>query len=164
MKPFEEIFSKTEVFLNSKGVNPEIFRANRTTESLVKSFEKRFHLSLPENFSEFYLNFSDGYSFIWENGEEVGGGLIIPSLDQLAVNHQRWQKNVRDFLDDPRSLDGCVAPEFRASAFEVWTQMLSWLPIGTSQNFCLTGHDSPSARQLVFGGEVWQVRYREMGG
>ena len=137
---FGDIFDSTTDFLRVNGISPKVFKSNKATYSDVKKFHQQTGVRLPENFSVFFTEFADGFEFAWEKSEDEWGVFSMPSLKQLSKERQEWERNVRDFLDDPNSLDKCIDPPFRAEAFEIWRRMNSWIPFwndGSGDHFCV---------------------------
>ena len=154
MSAFADIFDSTSAFLRSKGVALEVLKRKKATHSDVDLFRRQTGVSLPASFSAFFTDFADGFDLRWEKGENTFGAISIPSLQQLAEKRRNMARNVRDFLDDPNSLDRCVAPEFRAEAFHVLRTMESWVPFwdeGNGDHFCV---DASSGR-IVYDQHDW---------
>lgn len=140
MDSFAEIFDSTTAFLKSKGVFPEINKGKRATAKAIEKFNAQTGIALPGDFSAFFTDFADGFQFRWEKGEESFGIFSMPTLKQLAKDRLDWERNVKDFLEDPNSLNGCVREPFRVDAFQIWRNMLPWVPFwdeGNGDHFCL---------------------------
>jgi len=154
MNTFAGIFDSTTAFLQKKGISPEISKGRKAEHRAVEQFQKQTGIYLPENFCAFYTDFADGFKFWWEMSDEVWGAFSIPSLLELAEKQQNWKRNVRDFLDDPTSLNQCVKPSFRPKAFQIWQKMESWIPFwdeGNGDHFCV---DTPGG-QILYDQHDW---------
>lgn len=140
MNAFAEIFDSTFAFLRAKGITANVSKGRTASRASVADFHKQTGIQLPESFSTFFTGFADGFDFRWEQNEDVWGSISIPCLRDLAARQQDWRRNVRDFLDDPTSMERCVKPTFRIEAFEIWRRMDSWIPFwteGDGDHFCV---------------------------
>lgn len=154
MNAFADIFESTTAFLHSKGITPQLSKGNPAGPNAVERFQKQTGLQLPSNFAAFFTNFADGVWFGWEKSEDIWGGISIPSLNELAAQQEEWQRNVREFLNDPKSMDHCIDAPFRAEAFEIWRRMDSWVPFwdeGNGDHFCV----DPFTGQIVYDQHDW---------
>jgi hypothetical protein len=154
MSAFADIFDSTAAFLRSKGITPEVSKAKKSTHTAIEGFHKQTGISLPDNFSAFFTDFADGFEFRWERSEDEGGIILIPGLTRLSKQQETWQHNVRDFLRDPHSLDGCIDAPFRPKAFEIWRKMESWVPFldeGDGDHFCV----DTATGQIVYDQHDW---------
>ncbi len=140
MNPYADIFDSTSSFLKKKGAHIEITKGKKASSREVELFLEKTGVALPKSFSSFYTDFSDGFDFRWVQTDEVYGIFSLPSLESIAETRLSWERNVRDFLEDEHSLDKCVEEPFRADAFAIWEQMLSWVPLWNEESgdhFCL---------------------------
>jgi cell wall assembly regulator SMI1 len=154
MSTFADIFDATATFLRAKGISPQVSKGRRASQSAVERFREQSGLALPESFAAFYTDFADGFDFSWQKTERERGAFSIPTLKQLSKDRRAWETLVRHFLDDPRSLDRCIDPPFRAEAFEIWRKMTSWVPFwdeGNGDHFCV---DTSNGR-IVYDQHDW---------
>lgn len=154
MSTFVEIFDSTAKFLHERGISPEVAQGKKALLADVERFRKQTGVSLPESFSSFFTDFSDGFVLNWEKTEDEWGTFSMPSLDQLSSERLDWERNIRSFLDDPNSLDKCIDAPFRAKAFEIWRRMESWVPFwdeGNGDHFCV----DVATGQIVYDQHDW---------
>jgi hypothetical protein len=154
MSAFADIFDSTSAFLRAKGIPTKVSKGRVAEKTSVQQFQKQTGMALPESFSGFFTGFADGFQFSWEKNEDIWGSISIPSLKELAGQQQEWKRHVRDFLEDPKSMDQCIDPPFRAEAFEIWQRMESWIPFlgeGNGDHFCV---DSLSG-QIIYDQHDW---------
>jgi cell wall assembly regulator SMI1 len=154
MNPYTAIFDPTASFLKKKGAHVEIAKSKKASSYNVELFLQKTGVALPESFSSFHTEFADGFDFRWMRSEEVYGIFSLPSLESMAETRLSWERNVRDFLEDEHSLDKCIEEPFRAEAFAIWKQMLSWVPIwdeGNGDHFCL----DITTGQIVYDQHDW---------
>jgi len=140
MNTFADKFDSTAAFLRANGVSPKLSKGMKASLADVEMFKKKTGVVLPESFFTFHTDFADGFEFRWEKTEDEWGCFSIQSLEQLAEDRLNWDRNVRDFLDDPTSLDRCIESTFRAEAFDIWRKMRSWVPFwdeGNGDHFCV---------------------------
>ncbi len=150
---FSTVFDDVSRFLESKGVHAQTSFKPRASASEVRVFNKTTKLELPDSFAKFHTDFSNGYEFRWEGGEEMGL-FSIPSLSDLAIRRAEWLENVSQFADDSNSMDLCIKPPFRQRAFEIWQQMKLWVPFFDEPDgdaFCL---DTTNG-EIVFDKHDW---------
>lgn len=136
---FSKAFDNVVNGLRSQGVEPAIERHPVASIDEVSDFEQATGVRLPESFAAFYTTFANGYSFEWSDGEE-DGRFCLPSLNALADFRSEWIDRVREFADDPTSMDQCIDTEFRPQAFRIWSAMKNWIPLFTESEgdaFCL---------------------------
>ena len=154
MSAFAEIFDSTSAFLRAKGIPTNVSKGRMARPTAIERFQKQTGIQLPASFAALFTDYADGFHFSWEKSEDIWGSVSIPSLKEIAAQQKGWRTNVRDFLADPKSMDKCVAPPFRAEAFKIWQRMESWIPFwdeGNSDHFCV---DSLSG-QIVYDQHDW---------
>ncbi len=137
---FANIFDSTTTFLKKKGITPEVAKGKKASAKAIAAFNQQTGIILPANFSSFYTEFANGFDYRWMQTDEVWGIFSLPALESMTEQRLDWARNVRDFLDDPHSLDKCIKPPFRQEAFTIWRRMESWVPIwdeGDGDHFCL---------------------------
>lgn len=140
MNDYAQLFRSVAKDLASKGIDAEFSDATPCDEDLVLDFEQVTNLKMPGSLKEFYTKFSDGFAFQWERSEDCWGCLAFPEISELTDETRSWQGNVRDFADDPKSMDRCIEPKHRPRAFEIWREMKNWIPIAQEANgdqFCV---------------------------
>jgi hypothetical protein len=153
MNNYTAIFGSTQSFLERQGAKVTFQKAPCATQAELEAFEGSVGLQLPIEFAAFSREFADGVFFAWEKGD-ANGGISIPSLEFLQEQTLRFQSNVRDFADDPTSMDKCVEPGYRQAAFEIWNRMKFWIPLpgdDEGDTFCL---DTQSGR-VVYNQHDW---------
>lgn len=155
---FQTIFDVTARFLESRGVKPVIFANDPASLGAVKEFRETTGLELPKSFLSFYTGFSNGYSFEWEQGPEEQnerGAFIMPTLEELAGMHRDWDEMIREDVEDPQSMDECIAAEFRPAAYQLMQTMRTWVPFieeaETGDSFCV----SPQDGKILFSKLDW---------
>ena len=154
MSSFPEIFDSTAAFLKKKGISVEVNGGAKASMREVEKFHRQTGIVLPESFASFYTGFANGYEFIWQKDDETWGRFSIPNLDEIAVSTQDWLSNIKDFLDNPHSLDQCVKPPFRAEAFDIWKRMRGWAPMRRDtdgDHFCV----ETSSGRILYDQHDW---------
>lgn len=124
---FSATFNEVDEFLQSKGVTVKVHLAEPANQRDLDAFAGKTGFHLPSSFSDFFSNFSNGYTFCWES-EDGSGVFSMPDLEALAAMQRDWVENICKFADDPESMNLCVEPEFREEAFRIWARMKNWIP------------------------------------
>ncbi len=154
MSAFSEIFDSTAAFLRTKGIAAELSKGSKADRASVEQSHRQTGVELPKSFSAFFTEYANGFHFMWEKSEDIWGAFSLPSLKDLAEQQQDWKRNVRDFLNDPKTMDRCIDSPFRAEAFRIWRRMDSWIPLwdeGNGDHFCV---DSSSG-QIRYDQHDW---------
>lgn len=145
MNNYTSLFQSVARGLAEKGIDAESTDATPCDEDVVLKFEQATGMTMPESLKEFYTQFSDGFAFQWELNEGVWGCFAIPPISELISQTESWQRNVRQFANDPTSMNRCIRPEFRPRAFEIWHEMINWIPIwheADGDHFCVCQNGS----------------------
>lgn len=118
---YRAVFEAVKDHLDRIGVPYSHIKNKPASSRDVSRFEKRFGLTLPGPLKDFYLAFSDGTFFHWQDGESYGA-FLIPSVKELGKDRKEWEQTaLLPDSDFPFVEDEALA---RASLAE----MRRWLP------------------------------------
>jgi cell wall assembly regulator SMI1 len=139
---YRAVFEAVKDHLDGIGVPYSHIKNKPAAARAVSRFEKRFGLGLPGPLRDFYLTFSDGTYFHWQDGESYGV-FLIPSVEALGKDRKYWVQTALSPDDFPFVEDKALAKETLAG-------MRWWLPFdenGEGDKLCLDcGPGSGSVR------------------
>jgi cell wall assembly regulator SMI1 len=130
---YRAVFEAVMDHLDRIGVPYSYVKKRPAAARDVAGFEKRSGLALPVPLRAFYLSFSDGANFYWQDGEDFGA-FTLPSSKEMGAGRKEWEKMALTPDEDfPLVEDAALA---RATLAE----MRRWLPLdedGEGDKLCL---------------------------